>query len=185
MITYNDLYEALRKEKYSEPLQSLPQDFLSSISQYLTDKKEISSKEDSMFSDAIIKSKKQFENALFLFKELMLKRKKKLLTLAFVATETGISKRDFENMLSLEKELFDKVITSIEKADKEISSIIDGRTEEGMKNKLVIFKENIDELVGLDGKKLGPYKQGNVVNIPKEIAKILFEAGKVEIMDKE
>jgi hypothetical protein len=33
----------------------------------------------------------------------MLRRKKKILELAFVAAETGFSKRDFENMIGLKK----------------------------------------------------------------------------------
>ena len=62
-----------------------------------------------MFSDMIIKTKKQLENAVSIFKELLLRRRKKLLTLVFVAAETGISKRDFENMLAVEKECFEEI----------------------------------------------------------------------------
>lgn len=185
MLTYNDLYEALRKEKYSEQLQILPQNFISSVSQYLKEKKEFASKEDDLFLDTIIKTKKQYENAIFLFKELMLRRKKKLLNLSFVATETGISKKDFENMLPTERELFDKVITSMEKADKEISSILNGKGEIEIKNRLVVFNENMEEFMGLAGEKFGPYKKGDIANMPKEVAKILQDSKKVEIVDKE
>lgn len=185
MLTYNDLYEALRKEKYAEQLQTLQANFISSIAQYLKEKKEFSSKEDDLFSDTIIKTKKQYENAIFLFRELMLRRKKKLLNLAFVATETGISKRDFENMLPTEKELFDKIITSLEKADKEISSILNGKVEIEMKNRLVVFSEDMEEFMGLAGEKFGPYKKRDIASIPKEVAKILQDSKKVEIVDKE
>ncbi len=183
MLTYNDLYEALRKEKYAEQLQTLHASFISSVSQYLQERKEFSSKQDDLFSEAMIKSKKQFENALFIFKELMLRRKKKLLNLAFVATETGISKKDFENMLPIERELFDKIITSMEKVDKEVSSILNGKIEREIKNSLVVFKEDMDEFVGMQGEKFGPYKKGDIVNIPKEVAAILGNAGKIEIVD--
>lgn len=184
MITYNDLYEALRKEKYSEQLQTLPQNFISSVSQYLKEKKEFSSKEEDLFSETIIKTKKQYENAIFIFKELILRRKKKLLNLAFVATETGISKRDFENMLPVERDLFDKIITSMEKADKEVSSILNGKIGIEIKNELVVFKEDVDEFMGLSGDKFGPYKKGDIANIPKEVVQILNESGKIERVDK-
>jgi DNA replication initiation complex subunit (GINS family) len=180
MITYNDLYEALRKEKYSEQLQTLPQNFISSVSQYIQERKELSSKEDSLFSDAIIKTKKQYENSLFLFRELIRIRKKKLLNLAFVATETGISKRDFENMLPVERELFDKIILNMEKSDKEVSSILNGNMETESKNELVVFKEDVDEFMGLAGDKFGPYKKGDISNIPKDVSKILVDSGKIE-----
>ena len=104
MITYNDIYEALRKERYSEQLQKIPKNFVQEVSAYIKEKKSITEKSEDMFSDTIIKTKKQLENAVSIFRELMLRRKKKLLQLAFVAAETGISKRDYENMLSFEKE---------------------------------------------------------------------------------
>ena len=102
MITYNYLYEILRKEKYSEVLQVLPKNILEDISEFLHDKKGESLKEGDMFEDSIIKSKKQLENSIALLKELILRRKKKLLNLVFVATETGIMKKDYENMMSFE-----------------------------------------------------------------------------------
>ena len=66
----------------------------------MKEKKEIASKQDDDFSDVIIKTKKQLENAITLFKELMLRRRKKILNLILIAAETGISKQDFENMLN-------------------------------------------------------------------------------------
>ena len=185
MLTYNDIYESLRKEKYAEQLQTLQPNFISAVSIYLKEKKEISSKEDDIFSETIMKSKKQFENATFMFRELMLRRKKKLLNLAFVATETGISKRDFENMLPVEKELFDKIINSLEKADKDVTSILNGKHEIEIRNRLVSFKEDMTEFIGMQGEKLGPYKKGDLANMPKEVVKILEDAGKIEIVDKE
>ena len=53
-----------------------------------------------------------------IFKELVLRRKKKLLNLVFVAAETGIMKRDYENMLQFEKEIFDRLIKAFEEGDR-------------------------------------------------------------------
>src|SRR3989344_4851921 len=103
MMSYNDLYELLRKEKYSEPLQQLPKNFLSEFSGYIKENS-FDYTQANEINDALSKSKKQFENSLSLFRELMLRRKKKILNLIFVAAETGIMKRDYENMLDVEKE---------------------------------------------------------------------------------
>ena len=65
MITYNELYDALRKERYSEQLQPIPKNFIKEVSAYLNDKKEIANKKSDDFSDTIMKTKKQFENSLF------------------------------------------------------------------------------------------------------------------------
>jgi len=183
MITYNDIYEALRKEKYSEQLQPLPKNFVSEVADYLKDKRELAAKEEDIFSEAIIKTKKQLENAVSIFKELMLRRKKKLLNLAFIATETGISKRDYENMLGFEKELFDGIMTSIEEAEKKVVSLLNGKKEAKVKNKIIRFKESVEEFLGLQGEKLGPFEKGEIANLPEEIVKILSDAGKVEIIE--
>ena len=79
MITYNELYDALRKERYSEQLQPIPKNFIKEVSAYLKDKKEIANKKNDDFSDTILKTKKQFENSIAIFKELILRRKKKTL----------------------------------------------------------------------------------------------------------
>ena len=130
MIIYNDIYEASRKERYSEQLQKIPKNFISEVSNYLKEKKEIAAKEDDVFSDVIIKTKKQLENAVTLFKELMLRRRKKLLNLVLVAAEVGISKQDFENMLQIEKDLFEELMKCIDVSDKRLSSNLTGKKEE-------------------------------------------------------
>ena len=124
MITYNDIYEAARKERYSEQLQSLGKNFVEEIAEYLKDKKQLASKDDDVFSDAIAKTKKQLENAVTLFNELMLRRRKKILALVLIAAETGISKQDFENMLNFERGLFEEMMKSIDYTDKKIQEIL-------------------------------------------------------------
>ena len=104
-----------------------------------------------MFSDEIVKTKKQLENAKTIFDELMLLRKKKLLGLVFVASETGISKSDFENMLDFEKEFFDKTMENMKEAAKKLSSQFingSGRVENNENNlKLVLFLSDVEEFV--------------------------------------
>ena len=186
MLTYNDIYEALRKERYSEQLQSLGKNFVQEVSAYLKEKKGISEKSEDIFSEAISKTKKQFENAISMFKELMLRRKKKLLSLAFVAAETGISKRDYENMLAFEKETFDKIMESMEIGDKKLTKLFNGQEqEEQKKNKLITFLQDTDEFLGLDGGKIGPFKKGEISNLPVDIANILIVDNKAEMMDEE
>jgi DNA replication initiation complex subunit (GINS family) len=183
MITYNDIYEAARKERYSESLQPIPKNFIKEIAEYLKEKKEISQKEDDNFSDVILKTKKQLENAITLFKELMLRRRKKILNLVLIAAETGISKKDFENMLALEKELFEEMMKCIDKIDLKLNEMLNGKNHTERKNTLVIFKENVDALVDMDGETIGPFEVGQIANIQKEIAQILIDDGKVEVSE--
>ncbi len=184
MITYNDIYETLRKEKYSEQLQKLSEHFVEEVAEYLKEKKEMTEKSDDIFSATIVKSKKQFENAISIFKEIMLRRKKKLLNLAFIARETGISKRDFENMLDFEKAAFDKIVKGLEETDVVINGLMNGK-KESKENILVSFKENVEEFLGLEGENLGPFEKGEIANLPEEIVRILKDAGKIEEVESE
>jgi len=183
MITYNEIYESLRKEKYSEQLQPLSKAFIAEVAEYFKEKKEISKKDEDLFSESIIKTKRQLENAVLVFKELMLKRKKKILNLAFIASETGITKRDFENMMDFEKEMFEKIMQTMEATDKSISKMLNSQDKEACFN-IISFKDNVEEFLGLEGEKLGPYSKGEIANLPEQIVKILMDTGKIEVIDE-
>jgi len=182
MITYNDIYEAARKERYSDQLQNLPKNFIDEVADYLKDKKEISAKQDSDFSDVILKTKKQLENAITLFKELMLRRRKKILNLVLIAAETGISKQDFENMLAFEKELFEEFMKCVDISDHKLDRSLNG-AEAIKKNNLIVFKEHVEEFLDLEGETMGPFEKGQIANIPNEIAKILVDDKKAEFVE--
>ena len=182
MITYNDIYEAARKERYSEQLQPIPKNFVEEVATYLKEKKEIASKEDDIFSDVVLKTKKQLENAITLFKELILRRRKKILNLVLIASETGIAKQDFENMFKFEKSLFEELMKSIDVSDKTINETLNGKKQETQKNELIVFTKDVEEFVDLNGEKMGGFDKGQIVNISKEIAKILIDNGKAELI---
>lgn len=184
MITYNDLYEAARKERYSDQLQPLSKNFIQDVAEYLKEKRELAAKEDDTFSDMIAKTKKQLENATTLFKELMTRRRKKILDLVLIAAETGISKQDFDNMFFFEKDLFEELMKNIEISDSQISELLNGKKTGTTKNDLVTFKVDVGRFLGLDGEKIGPFSKGDIANIPKEIVEILLSDNKVEILEK-
>jgi|TARA_Y100000310_G_scaffold239607_1_gene243278 DNA replication initiation complex subunit (GINS family) len=180
MITYKDIDNITRSERYSENLQKLPANFINDAVDYLKEKKEIASKKDADSSEVITKTRKQLENALTLIKGLIRVRKKKILNLVLIASETGISKKDFDDMLDFEKELFDELMKCVEFNDKKVNEFFNGKNKQ--KIELIIFKEDVGEFINLNGEKIGGFEKGQTANIPKEIAKILIEDGKAEIM---
>lgn len=185
MLSYSDIYEILRKEKYSENLQKLSDGFIGDVSDYLKEKRLESTKDEGLFADSVSKSKKQFENSIALFRELMLRRKKKLLNLVFVAAETGIMKRDYENMLSFEKEVFDKLVKVFEDCDKEVSKHLNGKKgieEAGFK--MIMFNQNVEQFVDMNGNVMGPYSSGELVNLDSKVAEILVSSGKAGWIDE-
>jgi len=184
MITFSDIYEAMRKEKYSEQLQLLPKKFLIDAAEYFKEKKEFLNKETDLFSDMAIKNKKKLENALSSFRDLLRIRKKKILNLAFVASEVGISKKDFENLLAFEKELFEEVVKSLERAEKNLGADMSGAQKDERKHGLVRFLEDVPEFLGFDGNEVGPFEKGEIANLENEIVGILEKDKRVEVIEE-
>lgn len=183
MITYSDIYEAARKERYSDQLQPISKNFIIDVSNYLKEKREVAAKEDDIFLDTIAKTKKQLENAVMLFKELMRIRRKKILNLVRIAAETGISKQDFENMFDFEKDFFEDMMRCVESSDKKLNEVLNGKKEE-KKNILLVFKKDVEEFLDLDGEKIGGFEKGQLANLSSEIANILIDDGKAEVVEK-
>ncbi len=185
MLTFSDIYEAMRKEKYSENLQMLPKKFLVDVAEYFREKKEFLNKEDDLFSDMVIKNKKKLDNAISSFRDLLRIRKKKILNLAFVSSQTGISKKDFENLLSFEKDLFEELVKSLERAEKNQVADMSGSVKNERKHRLVRFLEDVPEFLGFDGSDVGPFKKGEIANLENEIVDILSKDKRVEIIDED
>lgn len=183
MLSYNDIYELLRKEKYSETLQPLSKSFLIEFSAFLNEKKNFNDAD--MFAESALKAKKQIENALSLFRELVLRRKKKLLNLVFVAAETGIMKRDYDNMLDFERQIFEKLVKAFEEGDKELARLLQGgkKEEEINQLKMVLFNENVEQFVDMSGNTVGPFNSGQIANLQGEVSSILVSSGKAIFVD--
>ena len=182
MLTYNELYEILRKEKYSEILQQLSKNLLIDFSDYLKELRTKISEENDLFSTGS-HAKKQLENSISLFKGLVLRRKKKLLNLVFIAAETGIMKKDYENMLDFEKKVFDDLIKSLENGDKDLSKMLNGEREK-QDNKMIILNENVEQFVDMNGKVVGPFGKGELINLDFKICDILVSVGKARFVEE-
>lgn len=182
MLTFTDIYEAMRKEKYSENLQILPKKFLVEVNEYFNNKKEFLNKEDDLFSDMAIKNKKKLDNAVSSFRDLLRIRKKKILNLAFVASQVGISKKDFENLMPFEKELFEELVKALEKAEVNQNADMNGAASNERKHRLVRFLEDVPEFLGFDGSEVGPFSKGEVANIESEIVEILSKDNRIEVI---
>lgn len=176
MITYSEIYDILRKEKFNDVLQLLPKGFMKDIEIYFSEKKALSERESDIFSDEIKKSKKQTDNAIDMIKELVRRREEKVLKLALISAKIGVNKKDIESMLEHEKELFTLVAEKVENADKEIFSMIHGVQKEKLSNYLIKFNDDTPEFLGNNAETFGPFKKGDIANLPKEISSILVDS---------
>jgi len=185
MITYSEIYEVLRREKYSDQIQQLPKNFFSDVAEYLEDKKKLTENESDTFSEAVIKMKKQYENAISIIKELIMRREKKIVNFSLLAAKTGVNKKDIEKMLDHERELFEFVTAKIEENKKKFNDLMEKSEKKDLKNQLIRFSQDTSEIVDLEGNKLGPFKKGEVVNLPKEISEVLIKAEQAIAVDIE
>ena len=184
MLSFSDIYEAMRKEKYSENLQILSRNFLAEVSGYFAEKKEFLNREDDLFSDVAIKGKKKLDNAVSSFRDLLRIRKKKILNLAFVASQVGISKKDFENLLGFEKDLFEELVRALERAEKnQVADMNGGGKEKECRHRLVRFLDDLPEFLNAEGNPVGPFAKGEVANLECEIVSVLAPDKKIEIID--
>ena len=87
-------------------------------------------------------------------------------------------------MLQFEKSLFEDLMKGIEASDKQVYEMLKGKKQDLEKNELVVFKTNVGEFMGMEGEKIGPFEKGQVANISKEVAAILIEDGKAEVLEK-
>src|SRR3989338_7581401 len=169
MLKYEELYEILRKEKMNDSLQKIPTDFIKSFSELIHENKRNITSNGDFFAEELVRDKKQYENSMVLFKELILRRKKKLLNLVFIANETSVMKKDFENMLAFEKDLFDSLLSSVEQTDKLISTLLLNGYAENNEVALLIT-DDIEAFVGMNGDMVGPFKKGQSAVLSKDVA---------------
>jgi DNA replication initiation complex subunit (GINS family) len=185
MISYNDLYELVRKEKYAETLQPLPKDFLKDYVALLTEIKNGVEQEISFIDSSSI-GRKQLENSIAIFRELISKRKRKILSLVYIATDMGIMKRDYENMLPVERELFDKLVKAFEEGEKGMEKLLSGSKEKDKKKqRMVMFNQDVEQFVDMKGELLGPFTSGELVNLDSGVAEILVSGGKAGFVDED
>lgn len=184
-MNYAELYEAVRREKYAETLQQLPTTFIADVAVFLQEQRAQQTAGDDYLLDGVGMPKKQLENSIALFKELVLRRKKKLLGLAFVATETGIMKRDYEYMLPFEKQMFDMLIKTFEAGDRELARLLHGRGAPGTaEQNMVIFTQNTEQFVDMGGNIVGPFNAGELVHLDTTVSSLLVASGKARYVDE-
>ncbi|MBN2142657.1 DNA replication complex GINS family protein [Candidatus Woesearchaeota archaeon] len=111
-ITYETLFDLLRREKNREELQELDEDFYEQVLAYLKEKEAIlNRKEDtSYFSAEKEKMKIQFQNIRRLVKELYERREKKVINIALVKARTGSDVIDTSALLPCELEFFSEMV---------------------------------------------------------------------------
>jgi len=196
VITYETLYELLRREKSREELQKLEENFTAETQKYLDEKQEIIKKAgESLFAnDERRKTQTQIDNARRIIKELYHKREQKIVNMALDANKTGAKIAMTSSMLIREKDLYEKILRQLEESKIMIlGEMVESRRTASAEdekpkdlkdtpesNKHVRFKEEIPKFMGTDLNVYGPYLKESEAELPLKIAELLIRKGKVE-----
>ena len=195
-ITYETLFELLKREKDTADLQKLEPNFFNDFVDYLNEKKNVLGKEDTLFSyDEKKKTEKQIENAKRIIKGIYERREKKILNIALTKSRTKSDIMDTSSLLEHEKRFFDEIVKVLNDFRSEvINHIIDGeqtpkiaiKQEKGdeekisKETKLVRFLYSVPKFVGKELEEYGPFEEEDIASLPNEIAKVLIDKGRVE-----
>jgi DNA replication initiation complex subunit (GINS family) len=113
-ITYETLFDLLRREKSREELQKLDPNFYLDVWSYIQQKQSIlqgSGEQSDMFgASESEKTKIQLQNIKRIIKELYDKREKKIINMAMNKARTGSAIMDTTALLEEEKELFNQSV---------------------------------------------------------------------------
>ena len=128
-ITYETLFELLKRERDRTDLQKLEPTFFNNFVDYLNEKMEMLGKEDALFSyDEKKKVEKQIENARRIIKGIYERREKKVLNIALTKSRTKSDVIDTSSFLDNERRFFDEIVKVLDVFRNEvINNVIDGK----------------------------------------------------------
>ena len=195
IITYETLYEILRKEKYEKELQSLDRNFFQNVVKYLEEKQNIlNSQKDKkgIFSSEIEKTKKQLSNIKKILKELYDRRENKIIQLALFSSRIK-GKEDISAMLPEEKKLYKNLVETLNLFRRDIlfnilspklpklkPKDIKIEKKEPKSTKLVRVLHSIPKFVGDDLNVYGPFEREDISNLPKKVAEVLIKKNRAK-----
>jgi len=118
LITYETLFDILRREKSNEELQKLDPAFFNDVFEYLAQKQRIYDasvgKTDLFSVDEREKTQMQLYNIRRVIKELYERREKKILEMALNKSKTNSNILDTSSLLASERDFFDKIVSLLD-----------------------------------------------------------------------
>lgn len=122
-ITFETLFEILKRERDLSDLQKLDDEFYSQVQEYLSNKQRVAQKNDAVFGqDEKKKAEKQLENAQRLVKDIYDRREKKIINVAVMKSRTKTSIIDTSGFLESEKKLLNELVSYLSSGRTEVLS---------------------------------------------------------------
>ena len=182
LLTFDELFDTVVKEKSEEELQPLALDFFERVKAYVSSKQatiRISA------TDPFSLQKKeqaihQMKNIKRLLRELYDRRERKIVSMALVRVRTGSPAFDVSVLSEGEKALFENIVqiltTARDKSSEERAEAVP--MTEALKE--VVFVQDMTAFMGKDMQTYGPFNQNDITELPASLADALIEKGKVK-----
>ncbi len=199
IITYETIYETLRREKFRQELQQLEPSFFQDVVKYLREKKSIlksqQEKESIFAKQEIQKTHKQIENINKILKELFERRETKIIQLALFASKTNSQIQDMSVLLKEEQEMFQRVKAQLDTFRENIlGNLLKGikpkipkeKQETPVlkkeKNKLIHFTKSVPQFIAEDLQTYGPFEANELANLPERSAQLLIRKNRASAL---
>ncbi len=197
-ITFESLYEVLRRERSREELQEVDENFLDNVRGYCDEKQsfyEDSTRKNDLFS--IGEQEKihlQLSNIRRVLRELYDRRERKVLLLAMNKARTGVRPVDASFLMPHEKVFFDETVrVLVDSRERSLYPLLNSvlssgassqKISEPVKSDLskVKFIRPTDAFVGKNLEVFGPFSTGDETVVSKDVAELLVEKGNALIV---
>lgn len=167
-IDLNNLHHLVLRETENDSIQEINHDFYRSLSDFIGNLK-----------------KQEFDGVESKIKQVIIDTATELTSLLINIRLNKISESDnmdFKNLLDEEKFILDAEVEQRERTEMILSAIINGKSKllesisQNHKTKTVVirFLQEVDEIIGADLKKYGPFKSEDIATIPYENAQALI-----------
>jgi len=200
VLTYETLYELLRREKTREELPQLDERYFQDALTYLTEKQQ--SYDDNIVKDDIFSQSErdklhiQLTNIRKILRDLYDYRERKIINMAINKVRTNAQIADAAHLLPQERALFDSIVATLkthrvgilqrllEQRMPDIIPIVEEKVEEVQEApvestpKKVKFTESVEQFVGEELEEYGPYEAEQEAELPPDLANILISQGK-------
>ena len=188
IITYEVLYDVLRRERIVHELQKLDGNFFNDINKYIKEKKaileDLKTKASIFAKKEIEKTEKELMNIKKIATEIYEKRESKIMQLALSSAITN-KNQDNGNLLPEERLIFENLIKFLKESRSELlTNLLEDKPKviksEQESIKTVRILQPIPKFMGNDLNEYGPFEEEYIASLPIKISQLLIKNNKAE-----
>lgn len=189
IITYEILYDILRKERTRQELQKLDINFFNDIKKYINEKtfilNDLKTKASIFAQKEIEKTERELINIKKIVKDIYERRESKIMQLALSTAITNKA-QDTGSLLPEEKIVFDNLLEFLKSSREELlNKLLENKEPKAIKSeqeslKIVRILQAVPSFIGDDLNEYGPFEEEYIASLPIRIAELLVKNNRAE-----